>query len=147
MVNLDTVKNTNYVANSYAASTSKSKGGYIGIIVDSNDYILEASMANVGVVLKNGKLIIPSFERTLAGTTVVLAIKYIENNLLKNGAIEEFSREDVLVETIKNEAKELMLFGGNNVVPILSLDGVQISEKPGPVAKALLAFLNQTACV
>ena len=40
MINMDTIKSTNYIMNSYAASTSKDKGGYLGIIIDHNGNVL-----------------------------------------------------------------------------------------------------------
>ena len=48
-------------------------------------------MANAGVVLKSGKLIIPSFERTLAGTTAISCKLFILNRIYRNEAYWKLS--------------------------------------------------------
>ena len=99
-------------------------------------------MANVGILLNDGTFHIPSFDKTVAGTTAISCMKHIENELIPKGLIESLSREDVTMETAISEAKEVMLFGGKKVVPILKLDGHQISEEPGQVALSFQEYLK-----
>ena len=42
--NMDTVKDTNYICNSYAASQSKDKDGYLGIIIDHDNTLLVSKL-------------------------------------------------------------------------------------------------------
>lgn len=53
------------------ATVSKSKNGYLGLMLDADNNILEAAMANVGILLKSGVFIIPSFDKTVSGTTAI----------------------------------------------------------------------------
>jgi branched-subunit amino acid aminotransferase/4-amino-4-deoxychorismate lyase len=50
--------------------------------MDENGYLLEAGMATVGVLLKNGDFVVPPFKRILAGTTVIKIINYLEGHLI-----------------------------------------------------------------
>lgn len=100
-------------------------------------------MANVGVMFKDGTFRIPSFERTLAGTTVIQCMKHIENTLLPNGTIKEFTRDDFTIEKVKSSATEVMLFGGKKVVPILKIDDTEISAVPGEITLSFQEYLQQ----
>ena len=70
-------------------------------------------------------------------------MKHIENCLIPQGIINEFSRENIHIDKIKEEAWEFMLFGGKKVVPILTLDDVQISDTAGPVALSFQQYLDE----
>lgn len=62
--------------------------------------------------------------------------------MIPEGTIKELSREDISIETIKSQAKELMLFGGKKCVPILSIDGHRISDKAGEVTLSFQEYLQ-----
>ena len=72
------VKCTNYLSRSYLATIAKKKGGYVGVEKDMDNYLLEASIATVGVLLKNGDFIIPPFTRIIEGTTAIKILDYVE---------------------------------------------------------------------
>jgi hypothetical protein len=41
-----------------------------GIFVDADGYVCEGPAMNVGFILKDGTLVIPPFDKTLAGVTI-----------------------------------------------------------------------------
>ena len=62
--------------------------------------------------------------------------------MLPSGALSCVQREHITPQRVKAEALELMLLGGDDVVPVTALDDEQIGDgKPGPVAKQLRAFI------
>ena len=63
---------------------SKLKGGYLGIQIDKDGYLLEASIATVALLLKNGDFLIPPFNRIIKGTTAIQILDYLEKEVLPN---------------------------------------------------------------
>lgn len=101
------VKSINYLYRSYCASQVKEKGGYLGIEQDRNGFLLEASCATVGVLLKNGDYVVPTFDRILSGTTAIKVFNFIENELIskqvefKEGvSIKRIVRRDIKMSEI-----------------------------------------------
>lgn len=72
------IYNLSYMIHSYIATMARSKGGYIGIKEDNEGYLLEGTMATVGVLLKNGDFVVPSFDKILAGTTVIKILEFLD---------------------------------------------------------------------
>lgn len=78
---------------------SRRKGGFLGIEMDSEGYLLEGSMSTVGVLLKTGDFVVPPPERILSGTTVKKAFDCIQEEIEKNqGYVKRIVRRDILVE-------------------------------------------------
>ena len=78
------VKCNNYLFRTYIATESRKKGGYVGIEEDEDGYLLEATQATVGILLKNGDFVVPPFDRILPGTTAIKILDFIENKILPN---------------------------------------------------------------
>ena len=133
-------KNTNYLINSIVTKKAKSQGGYLGVMVDEYGNMLESPISNVAFVLHNGTFSVPSFEKTLAGTTVIRCMQYVNDELIPKGLLNKISREYVNVEDIDN-VKEAMLVGGDHVIPILKLGDKRLSDKPGEIALLLQEYL------
>ena len=148
------IKTTNYVLNCINALIARKAGGYLGIMVDSENNVLvlkhikyqEATIANIGILLKSNELLIPPFDNTLVGTTTLRLIEYAEDVLIPKGIIKGILREKIKVDKAKEEAKEVMLLGGNACVPILKWDKKQISDKPGPLTLNIQKFFNEIDC-
>ncbi len=100
-------------------------------------------MANVALVLKNNHLLIPPFDKTLAGTTALRVIEYANDVLIPQGLLKGLRREHIKVYDAKRESKEVMLLGGNACVPVLQWDDTKISSEPGPIAKNLQHFFAE----
>lgn len=79
------LKSTNYVKNSYISTRSKTRSGvgqasnkgYLGMIVDKEGHLLEASVANMAVILPDKVFLLPPFDKTLQGTTSMKCLEYI----------------------------------------------------------------------
>ncbi len=97
----------------------------------------------MGLVLKSGELLIPPFDRTLAGTTALRLIEYAEEVLIPAGILKGVKREHIKLKDAKEQSKEVMMLGGNTCVPILKWDDTVISEKPGPVTLNVQRFFNE----
>eukprot|EP00347_Sterkiella_histriomuscorum_P005631 403355859 len=148
------VKSNNYLVRTYMASESKSRGGYIGIEQDKDNYLLEGTMATVAILLKNGDFVIPPFDRILQGTTAIKIMEFIEHEILPNpeqyfpgnpNYIAQIVRRDILVSDCKSEGVEAMFLGGEECVPLLEWDGQIIGEekKRGPAATLFQEYLRQ----
>lgn len=61
----------------------KSKGGYLGIKCDENGHLLEASIASIGLVLKNKEFITPPADKIIEGTTLKKCVEFMEKELVK----------------------------------------------------------------
>ena len=88
-------------------------------------------------------MLIPPFEHTLAGTTALRLLEYAKDVLIPKGIVSEVIRENIKVNKAKNEAKEVMLLGGNTCVPVLKWDSKIISSKAGPVTLNVQKFFNE----
>lgn len=145
-------KNTNYLINSLVTKQSKDNGGYLGIMVDEDGNLLESPISNIAFVIKdkNGNLVfnVPPFDKTLVGTTVVRLFEYIKSDLIPNKIIKEVNRDYVNIKQIKANGSEdkviteMMLVGGDFVIPILNIDDVQICSEPGEITRLFQAFLS-----
>jgi branched-subunit amino acid aminotransferase/4-amino-4-deoxychorismate lyase len=139
--NIIHAKNTNYLVNSIVTKTAKEKGGYLGIMIDEFGNLLESPISNIAFVLKTGEFCVPTFEKTLAGTTIIRCFDYINEVLIPKGLIKEIKREYVNMKEIPLIVKEAMLVGGDHILPILKLDEYKIGEGPGEIAKLLQDYL------
>ena len=101
--------------------------------------MLEASCATVGVLLKNGDFVIPSFDRILSGTTAIKILSFLENEVIpkqitfsEGTSIKRVVRRDIKLTEIFENAAEVMILGGEQCTPVLEWDSIKISDKKGP---------------
>lgn len=146
-------KNTNYLINAMTTKQSKDKGGFLGIMTDTDGSLLESPISNVAFYLEDGSFCVPPFEKTLAGTTVIRCMDFIEKVLIPEGIVKGIVRDYVTIEDVKvgrvdgeftdgrKKVKEIMMLGGDFLIPILKLDGMEITKEPGVVARRLQEFL------
>jgi branched-subunit amino acid aminotransferase/4-amino-4-deoxychorismate lyase len=135
-------KNTNYLLNVLVAKISREQGGYLGIMTDEDGNLLESPISNIAFVLSNGEFSVPSFEKTLVGTTVVRCMEYVEKELIPNGLITKISRDYVNIKDLNSDnIKEIMLVGGDFVIPVLKINDFNLNNGPGEITKLLQNFL------
>lgn len=137
---LATIKSNNYMLNALSAMEAQTDLGAgrhaLGIQVDGQDYVAEASIANVAIVDRCGVLRTPPFDGILAGTTAKRAL-VLAPGLLDAGYIEGFEMSPIHRSELAT-AQEVMLLGGGGCVPVIELDGQMVGGgSAGPVATAL----------
>ena len=142
-------KNTNYLINAMTTKQSKDKGGFLGIMTDSDGNLLESPISNIAFLMEDDTYCVPPFEKTLAGTTVIRCMDFIDKVLIPEGIVKGIVRGYVTIDDVKSgrindaskKVKEIMLLGGDFLIPILKLDGMEITKEPGKVARTLQEFL------
>jgi branched-subunit amino acid aminotransferase/4-amino-4-deoxychorismate lyase len=139
--NVITSKTTNYLINALVNNKSKEQGGYLGIMTDENGNMLETPMSNIAFLLLDGTFLVPPFDKTLTGTTVVRVMDFVKNVLIPEGHIKSIERDYLNSNTFQNQVKEAMLCGGDFVIPILKLNDYIISENPGEITRRIQDFL------
>ena len=130
-------KTTNYLINCLVTMEARKKGGYLGIMTSKEGYLLEASIMNVAFVYKNGDFVTPKFDKSLKGTTLIEVMDLINEVFIKNEVVRNLVQKDVTAKEVYENASEMMLIGGNFIVPIGMFDDRTISTEVGPVTKLL----------
>ena len=142
--NFSHVKTTNYLVNCITNKLVKKKGGYLGIMCDENMNLLESPISNIVFVTKDDILIIPSFNKTLKGTTISKCMTFVNNELIPKNIIKEIKRKDVnIIDLFEGKIKEVMFVGGDFIAPILSINNYELSKEPGEISKLFQNFLAE----
>lgn len=136
------MKSNNYLLNCLSADEAAKKNG-LGIMVTEDGYVVESSVEAVGFVLKGGIYYAPPFYRALRSITQERALELIQKHLMKSGLIKGISRLRKTVAELKDEVVEMMLLGGEKVVPIGKWDDTFISYKRGPVTEAITKLFKE----
>lgn len=140
--NLAEMKSTNYLLNCMAADKAAEKGG-LGVMVTEEGYVTEGSVQAVSFVLKDGTYYAPPYYRALRSVTQDRVLELVEAHLIKTGLVTGISRVKKTVDELKKEAVEMMLLGGERIIPIGSWDDMIISHTVGPVTKKIIKLLEE----
>lgn len=119
-----TVKSTNYLPNALVLHEAEEQGATGGIWLDEQGNIAEAQNMNVGFIKKDGMLLIPPFDRILAGCTARRMLELVPQ-LVKDNAVPGL--KGISLQTISfqeaKEAVEVMLIGsGVMIEPVIQWD-------------------------
>ncbi|KAL6501964.1 hypothetical protein OROGR_027097 [Orobanche gracilis] len=135
------MKNVNYLPNVLSKMEAEENGAYAGIWVDEDGCIAEGPNMNVAFVMKDGELLMPSFDKILSGCTAKRVL-VLAGGLVKDGKIKGVRLGNVGVEEGK-KADEMMLLGSGVLVrAVVQWDDQIIGDgKEGPVTRALLDLL------
>ena len=100
-------------------------------------FLAEGATENVCIVDQNGKLHIPEFTNSLAGTTLMRAVDLIKNEY------EIIFR--AITESEVRAAKEVIIVGTTtDALSVVRYEGKPIHNvKPGPVSKRIRELLRQ----
>jgi 4-amino-4-deoxychorismate lyase len=136
-------KSTNYLPNVLMQMEAKAAGMDNGVFIDAEGHVGESSNMNVAFVTTDGVLRHPKFDHILAGCTSLRALE-LARALVGQGLLTGVEVCDVPVHDAR-AAREMLLLGSSvKVAPIVAWDGQPIGDgKPGPVARALLAILEE----
>lgn len=136
-----TMKNVNYLPNVLAQLEAEEKGAFASIWVDDEGYIAEGPNMNVAFVNHDRELVIPKFDKILAGCTenrlLELAPKLVEQGLLK-----AVKTADISVKEAKAAAEMMFVGSSLPIVPIIMWDEKPIGNgKVGQLTPALSDLL------
>jgi 4-amino-4-deoxychorismate lyase len=136
-------KSTNYLPNVLMQMEAKTAGVDNGVFIDASGHVGESSNMNVAFVTADGVLRHPKFDHILRGCTSLRALD-LATSLQREGLIAGIQVCDIPVADAR-AAREMLLLGSSvKIAPIVAWDGNPIGDgKPGPVAKALLALLEE----
>ena len=136
-------KTTNYMPNVLMQMEAKEKGFDNGVFIDHDGHVGESSNMNVAFVSQDNVLMHPKFDHILSGCTSLrlleLAQALVKQGQLKDVKVTHLTLADALA------AKEMLLIGSSvKVAGIVQWDDHTIGNgKPGPIASALLALLEE----
>ena len=136
-------KTTNYMPNVLMQMEAKEKGFDNGVFIDHDGHVGESSNMNVAFVSQDNVLVHPKFDHILSGCTsmrlIELAQKLVKSGQLKDVKVAHITMQEALA------AKEMLLIGSSvKVAGIVQWDDHKIGNgKPGPIASALLALLEE----
>jgi 4-amino-4-deoxychorismate lyase len=136
-------KTTNYMPNVLMQMEAKEKGFDNGVFIDHDGHVGESSNMNVAFVNHDNVLVHPKFDHILSGCTSMRLLE-LAKKLVKSGQLTDVKVTDI---TMKDAlaAKEMLLIGSSvKVAGIVQWDDHRIGNgKPGPIASALLALLEE----
>ena len=136
-------KTTNYMPNVLMQMEAKEKGFDNGVFIDHDGHVGESSNMNVAFVSHDNVLVHPKFDHILSGCTSMRLLE-LAKKLVKSGQLKDVKVTDI---TLKEAlaAKEMLLIGSSvKVAGIVQWDDHTIGNgKPGPIASALLALLEE----
>ena len=136
-------KTTNYLPNVLMQMEAKEKGFDNGVFIDHDGHVGKSSNMNVAFVSQDNVLVHPKFDHILSGCTsmrlIELAQKLVKSGQLKDVKVAHITMDEALA------AKEMLLIGSSvKVAGIVQWDDHKIGNgKPGPIASALLALLEE----
>jgi len=139
-----TIKSNNYLPNVLHLMEAMDKGCDQGIWIDEEGHLGEGPNMNVAILTEEGDLLVPPFDKVLAGITVIRVLELLgagsgvnENVTIVPGIRRAYVRP--VPEHVARQAKEIMMIGsGVKVTAVVEWDGKVIGDgNPGPVALAL----------
>lgn len=136
-------KTTNYMPNVLMQMEAKEKGFDNGVFIDHDGHVGESSNMNVAFVSQDNVLVHPKFDHILSGCTSMRLIE-LAQKLVKSGQLEDVKVAHITMDEAL-AAKEMLLIGSSvKVAGIVQWDDHKIGNgKPGPIASALLALLEE----
>jgi branched-subunit amino acid aminotransferase/4-amino-4-deoxychorismate lyase len=137
------IKSCNYMPNVLMKHEAETWGVHFTVSFDEADCLGEGATENAGIVTRDGRLLFPSLDRVLKGTTMLrvaeLARAETGSGPLKDVAFAPISRQAV------RDASEFLLVGTTiDVASAIEFDGKPVGNgQPGPVGTRLNALLGR----
>lgn len=120
-------KSVNYLPNVLSKMEAEENDANVAIWVDEDGYIAEGPNMNVAFVTADKELLMPRFDKILAGCTAKRVL-VLAASLVKEGKLQGVRIGDVTVEEGK-KAKEMMLVGSGIIVrPVVQWDEQVIGD-------------------
>ncbi len=130
------IKSTNYLANALMTREAREKGVDVTFSFDENGFLAEAAIANVAMVDREGRMLMPEFRRALPGTTSLRAMELAR-------AFMPVVLTDI-TEEILEQASEILVLGTTcECVAVTHYNGKPVGDgRPGPMADRLRHLLH-----
>lgn len=134
-----TVKSVNYLPNALALMEAEERGTVAGIWLDEEGFIGEGPNMNVAFVNSGGVLLVPTFDKILAGCTVKRMLALASEHLLNqeettqatsegSGLLKGIRMGNISVEEAR-ACPEMMLVGsGVLIMPVIEWDGLPVGD-------------------
>jgi 4-amino-4-deoxychorismate lyase len=136
-------KTTNYLPNVLMQMEAKEKGFDNGVFIDAGGFVGESSNMNVAFVTPDDMLAHPKFDHILSGCTSLRVLE-LAHALVEDGRLAGVHVRDIPVAEARASREMLLLGSSIKVASIVQWDDQVIGDgKPGPIARALLALLEE----
>ncbi len=131
------VKSCNYLQNVLMKKDAVDSNVDFTVAEDAGGFITEGSTENCAFISKENELLIPSFENTLRGITLMRVIELAEG-LVKSGELKKVKELRITKEQAF-DSNEMAFIGTTlDVLPVASLNRQNIGTgAPGPIFKKL----------
>ena len=130
------IKSTNYLANALMAREAREKGVSVTFSFDGRGFLAEAAIANVAMVDRGGRLLMPEFRFALPGTTALLAAELAKSFM-------PVVLTDITEEILEQAAEILVLGTTCECVAVTHYNGKPVGDgRPGPIADRLRHLLH-----
>lgn len=140
---LATVKTCNYLPNVLMKKEAIDKDIDFTVSVDEDGNLGEGATENIGIVTLDNRLLMPSPDRILAGTTAQ-RIMDLCMKLVKNGVLKEAKYTSIPMNMIF-KAKEVHIYGtGHNILPVIKVGSTTVGNgRPGKIWNQLHDLIYQ----
>lgn len=130
------IKSTNYLANALMAKEAREKDVDLTFSFDEDGFLAEAAIANVALVDRQGRMLMPEFRHALPGTTSIRAMELAK-------AFMPVVITDI-TEEIVEQASEILVLGTTcECVAVTHYNGKPVGDgRPGPMADRLRHLLH-----
>lgn len=137
------IKSCNYMPNVLMKHEAETWGVDFTVSFDEQDCLGEGATENAGIVTRDGRLLFPSLDRVLKGTTM-LRVAELAREEAGRGPITAVGFEHITRQAVR-EAAELLLVGTTiDVASAIEFDGRPVGDgKPGPVGLRLDDLLGR----
>lgn len=136
------IKSCNYLPNVLMKKESVDAGYDFSLGIDSEGRILEGATENLAVLHRDGRLMVPKFDYTLRGTTLMATLEALEEQRLSG--IDSVEFRDLGAGDFKHAAEAFMIGTTLEVLPVVEVDGQKIGTgKPGLVGAELRRRLQK----
>ncbi|WP_294445614.1 aminotransferase class IV [uncultured Mailhella sp.] len=130
------IKSTNYLANALMAKEAREQGVDLTFSFDDDGFLAEAAIANVALVDREGRMLMPRFRHALPGTTAIRAMEIAKSFMPV--VITDITEE------IVEQASEILVLGTTcECVAVTHYNGKPVGDgRPGPMADRLRHLLH-----
>ena len=130
------IKSCNYLPNVLMKMESVDAGVDFSLGCDDAGRVLEGATENLALVDATGTILVPKFDYTLRGTTLLATLATLDAAPIAGVRGVEFA--DVDVPQLKAAREAFMIGTTLEVLPLVEVDGAPIGKgKPGPIAVEL----------